>query len=73
MNVLDAIIAYERGTLEEEEVLDLFQVLINSGQVWNLQGSYGRTARDLINAGLCTCPTLDPTEHYPEDDHETHS
>lgn len=52
MNI-DKIIAYENGELSEEEVIELFQDLIDSGQVWSLQGHYGRTAAALIDAGLC--------------------
>lgn len=48
------IIEFEDGALEEEEVIEGFQHLINSGLVWQLQGFYGRTANDLINAGRCT-------------------
>lgn len=50
--MLDDIIAYENGELDEDETVELFQQLVNSGLVWQLQGSYGRTAMDLINAGL---------------------
>lgn len=52
MNI-DKIIAYENGELSEEEVVELFQTMIDSGQVWILQGHYGRTAAALIDAGLC--------------------
>jgi hypothetical protein len=44
--------AYENGELNHEEVLKLFQALVNSGLAWQLQGAYGRTAEALINAGL---------------------
>lgn len=50
---IDAIIAFENGALDEDETISLFQDLIDSGMVWKLQGFYGRTARDLIDAGLC--------------------
>jgi len=53
---LDAIIAFEQGDLDEEGTIALFQRLIDNGQAWNLQGSYGRTAHHLIEAGLCTAP-----------------
>lgn len=46
------IIAYENGELDEEETLDLFQSLVDSGLAWRLQGHYGRTAKALIDAGL---------------------
>ena len=33
------------------EILQLFSELINNGMAWTLQGSYGRTASALIDAG----------------------
>ncbi len=54
-NLADRIIAYESGAMEtEEEVIALFQELIDSGLAWTLQGSYGRMAQSLIQAGHCT-------------------
>ena len=48
------IIAYESGELESESALiEGFQHLIDSGQAWSLQGSYGRMARLLIEQGAC--------------------
>ena len=55
-NQVDSIIAFEQGELDQEQVVELFQYLINTGLVWQLQGFYGRTARDLIENGLCTLP-----------------
>ena len=55
MNV-DQIMAYEAGELDEDEVIEMFQDGIDSGLVWQLQGSYGRTAMYLIEEGLCTPP-----------------
>lgn len=52
-STVDFIIEYEAGALSEEEVIDGFQHLIDSGIVWSLQGSYGRTAATLIAAGQC--------------------
>jgi hypothetical protein len=49
---LDAMIAFEQGELDEEGIVVLFQHLVDNGQAWQLQGFYGRTARDLIEAGL---------------------
>lgn len=51
--IVDFIIDYEAGSLTEEEVAEGFQHLIDSGIVWSLQGSYGRTAATLIEAGIC--------------------
>ena len=53
MDQVSKIIAYECGELGDQESIDLFQELINSGLAWQLQGSYGRTAQALIHAGLC--------------------
>ena len=47
------IMAFESGELDEQQTIEFFQDLIDSGLVWQLQGSYGRTARSLIEAGLC--------------------
>lgn len=43
---------YEAET--EEQWLEAFQLLIDTGLCWTLQGWFGRTARDLIDQGLCT-------------------
>lgn len=48
----EKIIAYEQGELDQEEIQELFQALVNNGMAWTLQGHYGRTAQQLINAGL---------------------
>jgi hypothetical protein len=49
----DAIAAYENGKLNEEEIIQLFQNLIDTGVVWVLQGHYRRTALALILSGYC--------------------
>jgi hypothetical protein len=46
------IIAFESGELEEHEVIEFFQHLVSTGLAWSLQGSYGRAASALIEAGL---------------------
>ncbi len=60
---IDAIMFLEGGTMpdnldshEDDNVdlsVDAMQRLIDSGVVWQLQGSYGRAAAALIDAGLC--------------------
>lgn len=51
--LVGAIVAYESGEMNEDAVIELFQHLIDTGMAWSLQGSYGRTATALINAGHC--------------------
>jgi hypothetical protein len=53
-DIVSLIVRYEMGDMDEDEVIDLFQRLIDSGTVWHLQGHYGRTATALIEAGYCT-------------------
>jgi len=53
MKLTEKIISYESGKLNANEVVELFQELIDSGLAWNLQGHYGRTAYALIEAELC--------------------
>ena len=50
---IDNIIAYEEGRLDNEDIISLFQRLIDSGLCWTFQGSYGRMAHNLIKAGHC--------------------
>ena len=51
MNITDKIIDFECGLLDEAGILQLFAELIKNGMAWTLQGSYGRTASALIDAG----------------------
>ena len=47
------IMQYESGLLPKAEAIALFQRLIDTGMVWQLQGHYGRTAVRLLEKGLC--------------------
>jgi hypothetical protein len=54
MDILDKIMDWESGQMEtQEEVIEFFQALIDTGMAWTLQGSYGRTAEALIEEGHC--------------------
>lgn len=53
-DITSNIIAFESGELDQDGVIELFQSLVDSGLAWSLQGSYGRTAQALIQAGLVT-------------------
>lgn len=48
------IINYECGEVSDEDIIEGFQHMIDDGTVWQLQGSYGRMARALIDGGYCT-------------------
>lgn len=37
----------------EEQVIEAWQFLIDTGLCWRLQGWFGRRARDLIASGVC--------------------
>jgi hypothetical protein len=52
-DLVQKIIDWEQGLLQEEqEVIDFFQELVDTGMAWRLQGAYGRVATALINQGL---------------------
>lgn len=47
------VMKWEAGEMSEEEAVDFFQDLIDTGAAWQLQGMYGRAAKAYIDAGLC--------------------
>ena len=51
MNIIDQIIAFENGELDNDQIIALFSKLIKNGMAWTLQGMYGRMAVSLINDG----------------------
>lgn len=56
---------YEGGRLEQDQVVAGFQELVNSGLAFQLQGSYGRMATQLIEQGLCARPAPKPMKPTP--------
>lgn len=51
-NLGEAIGRYEAGEITSEEEVELFQVLVSTRLILQLQGSYQRRAQDLYEAGL---------------------
>ena len=41
----------------EEQIIQAWQHLIDTGLAWTLQGWFGRTAAGLIEQGRCTSPS----------------
>lgn len=53
MDIVGKILDYEAGDMDEDQVVEFFQELIDSGTINGLQGSYQRMACALIEAGYC--------------------
>ena len=51
MNI-DKLMAYESGELNDAETINFFADLVKSKMAWSLQGSYGRMASAMIDAGF---------------------
>ena len=51
-NLTERIVLYEQGELDEQQTIQLFQELVDSGLITKLQGHYGRLAFQLMEAGL---------------------
>lgn len=56
-SLVNDIIALETGEASQDEAIATMQRLIDTGECWRLQGSYGRSAMDLIERGLCHLPS----------------
>jgi hypothetical protein len=51
-SLTDKLLEYELGDISEDDMLELFQELVDTGMAWRLQGHYGRTATYLIEQEL---------------------
>jgi hypothetical protein len=51
MDVVDKIMDFETGNMNDEQIIEFFQELVDTGMAWTLQGSYGRMAQALIDGG----------------------
>ena len=54
MKMLDStlLFKYESGECTEEEVIELFQNILDTKSYFWLQGQYGRTCQQLLQAGV---------------------
>ena len=50
--MLDLILDYESGNLEEHQIIELFQQIYDTKAYLWLQGHYGRTLEHLIDSDL---------------------
>lgn len=55
-DIVKQLLAWNDGKLGKDEVIELFQVLIDTGMAWKLEGHIGRSANRMIERGLCTLP-----------------
>jgi hypothetical protein len=53
-NLTERIVSYEEGELNQDQTIQLFQELCDTGLIMKLQGHYGRFAFQLMEAGLIT-------------------
>ena len=47
-NLTERIVEYENGQLDQQQTIQLFQELVDSGLIMQLQGHYGRLAFQLM-------------------------
>lgn len=51
MDLTSKLIDFEAGNMEPDEVLELFAHLVKTGLAWELQGMYGRIAKQMLRDG----------------------
>lgn len=52
LSLYAATMLAEEGDDSDPRYYEAWQLLVDTGMAWRLQGWFGRTAVDLINAGL---------------------
>jgi hypothetical protein len=57
-DVTKNISAYEDEKLDDNSINELFQYLVDTQQVWEMEAKYGRKAVELAEAGRITLPDL---------------
>lgn len=56
MNLAERVLLYETDQMSEQEMISMFQDLVDTGMAWKLQGHYGRTSMILLDAGVIAPP-----------------
>lgn len=56
------ITSFENGELDQQDIINGFQHLLDSGIVYHLQGTYQHTLQSLIDAGLVIPPSSDDVD-----------
>lgn len=51
-NLVEQIILHEEGKLNDDGIIALFKVLIETGLAWQFKGHYGTLAKQLLSSGL---------------------
>jgi hypothetical protein len=53
---INDVIDWEGGDMSSKREKNFFQKMVNDGSVWQLQGMYGRRAKQLLNFGIIDYP-----------------
>ena len=56
MSLVDRIEQFQKGSMQETEMVSLFQTLIDKGMLAHLPGMFSVIAASLIQAGRCRPP-----------------
>jgi hypothetical protein len=65
MREIDAILELEGGECESAEQAAVnYQVMINGGSGWSMQGSVGRGMMDMIESGKCMLGKVGHRDYY---------